>query len=94
MRTPWVLGAAGWAVGSALAFFLLHPVLAAFLSIMGLTAVAVAALAAGWERHPSFEERELARARKRAAKRERTKDARARDRARWEAHQQRQARRP
>ena len=93
MRTPWVLGAAGWAVGSVLAFLLLHPVLAAFLSIMGLTAVAVAALAAGWERHPSFEERELARARKRAAKRERTKDARARDRARWEAHEARQARR-
>jgi hypothetical protein len=88
-----MVGGAVWAVVTVLAFLVLSPILAAFITILGATLVVVAALAADWEQHPTFEQRELARARKRAAKRERTKDARARDRARWEAHQARKAQR-
>jgi hypothetical protein len=80
-----------WAVLSVTAFLLLDPVLAAFLVILGLCAWVVALLSANWESHPSFEERELARARRRAAQREKNAGARARDRARWEAHQERKA---
>ncbi len=86
------LGVIAWAAGSMLAFLALDPILAAFLVIFGGTAGALVALARNWDRHSTFEERELARARKRAEKWERNKDARARDRARWEAHQARQAR--
>lgn len=80
-----------WAAGSVLAFLLFHPILAAFLAIFGLCLWVVALLAHDWDRHPSFQDRELDRARRRAEQRERTKEARARDRARWEAHQQRKA---
>ena len=86
------LAAAVWAAGSVLAFLYLDPIIAAFLVILAGTAVVAAAFARDWDRHSTFEERELARARKRAEKWERNKDARARDRARWEAHQARQAR--
>lgn len=85
------LGAAGWAVGSVLTFLNLDPIIAAFLVILAGTAVVMAVVARDWDRHSTFEERELARARRRAEKWERTKDSRARDRARWEAHQARQA---
>jgi type IV secretory pathway VirB6-like protein len=95
VRKRWLVGGGIWIVGSALAFWLLNAILAAFVAIVGLTVVAVLALAADWNQHSTFEERELARSRKRAAKqaarRERTKDARAKDRARWEAHQARKA---
>ncbi|MGK5115061.1 MULTISPECIES: hypothetical protein [unclassified Geodermatophilus] len=80
-----------WVVATALAFLLLDPILAAFVAILGLCLWVVAVLAGNWDQHPSFEERELARARRRAAQREKNKDARERDRARWEAHQQRKA---
>ena len=86
------VGGAVLVVASALAFLVLDPILAAFLGILGATALVIAWLARDWDQHPTFEERELARARKRAAKRERTSEARARDRVRWEAHQARQAR--
>ncbi len=76
---------------SVLAFLTLSPVLAAAVLIGSLTLVAVGGLSADWEKHPSFEERELARSRRRKEKWERTADARAKDRARWEAHQARQA---
>ena len=76
---------------SLLAFSTLSPVLAAAVLIGALTLVGVVAAAADWEKHPSFEERELARSRRRREKWERTADARAKDRARWEAHQARQA---
>jgi hypothetical protein len=84
------LGAAVWAAGSVLAFLELDPILAAFLVILGGTAVVIAAAARDWDRHSTFEERELARARRRTEKWEGGADARARDRARWEAHQARQ----
>ena len=67
-----------WLVGSIAAFLLLDPILAAFLVIVGLCLWVVAVLSSGWEQHPTFEQRELTR---------------ARDRARWEAHQRRRAER-
>ncbi len=82
-----------WAAGTGLAFLVLDPIVATFLAIMGLVLWVVVAMAGDWDRHPSFEQRELSRARRRAEKRERTKEARAKDRARWEAHQARKARR-
>jgi hypothetical protein len=82
-----------WLVGTAAAFLLLDPILAAFVAILGLCLWGVALLSSDWERHSSFEQRELARSRRRAEQREKTKEARDRDRARWEAHQQRKARR-
>jgi hypothetical protein len=87
----WLIGGGVWAVVAALLFLVLNPIVAAFLVILAATLVVVAVLAADWDKHSTFEERELARARKRAAKWDRTKDARARDRARWEAHQARKA---
>jgi hypothetical protein len=85
------LWGAAVAVVSVLAFVLLDPVLAAFVVILLVTGVGVAVLARDWDRHSTYEERELARARKRAEKWERGTEARARDRAKWEAHQARQA---
>ncbi|RFU21218.1 hypothetical protein D0Z06_12620 [Geodermatophilus marinus] len=86
-----MVGGVAWALGSALAFLLLDPILAAFLAITGLCTWVVALLARDWDRHSSFEERELSRARRRAAQRERSRGARERDRARWEAHQRRRS---
>ena len=81
----------GALVVSVLAFLTLSPVIATAVLIGGLTLVTVASLSADWEKHPSFEERELARARRRKEKWERDAGARAKDRARWEAHQARKA---
>jgi len=79
-------------LGSVLAFRFLDPIVAAFLVIMLVTGGVIAFLARDWDQHSTYEERELARSRKRAQKWERNADARARDRARWEAHQARQSR--
>lgn len=76
-------------VAAVAAFAALDVVLAVGVAILGLTVVALVAAATDWEQHPTFEQRELERARRRAAKRERTAPARARDRAKWEAHQAR-----
>ena len=82
------------AVAAVAAFALLDVVLAAAVAITGATIAGLAAVAADWDRHPTFEQRELARARRRAVKREKTAGARAKDRARWEAYQaKKQARR-
>jgi len=80
-----------WAIGSVAAFVLLDVVIAAFLCILGLTVVAAAFLGSGWVRSTTFEEREAERVRRRKAKWEAGATARERDRARWEAHQARQA---
>jgi hypothetical protein len=84
-----------WALSSALLFLVADPVVAAFVAIFALVVVVVAALARDWEQHPSYEERELARARRRAERKARTaparEAARAKDRERWAAHQARQA---
>ena len=84
------LGAA--LVLSVVAFMTLSPVLAAAVLIGSLTLVAVGAIAADWEKHPSFEEREQARSLRRKEKWERSAEARAKDRARYEAYQQGAAR--
>jgi hypothetical protein len=88
---PMVFWGALVAVVAVVAFVLLDPILAAFLVILAVTAAVIAFLARDWDQHSTFEERELVRAQKRAAKWERNQAARDRDRARWEAHQ---ARRP
>ena len=85
------VGALVWAGGSFLAFRYLDAIIAAFVAILGVTLLVVAVLARDWESHATYEERENARARRRKEKWERTADARARDRERWEAHQARQA---
>ncbi|MGY1773052.1 hypothetical protein [Blastococcus sp. SYSU D00813] len=91
MRRRLVLGALVWAVATAAAFLLLDPVLGAAVAVFGAIALALAAAAADWDRHSTFEDREMDRARRREAKWARGAEARARDRARWEAHQARQA---
>ena len=92
-RAPLLLGVAA-AVGLAVAvgsFVLLDPILAAAVAILVVVSLAMALAARDWDRHETFEERELQRARRRAEKWDRNADARARDRAKWEAHQARQA---
>ena len=86
-----VLWGTAVAAVSVLAFVLLDPVLAAFVAILLVTGAVVAVLARDWDRHSTYEERELARAQRRAQRWERGTAARARDRAKWEAHQARQA---
>jgi len=87
----WLVGGGIWVVVTALVFLLLNPILAAFVTILAGTVVVVLALAADWENHPTFEQREAARAAKRKEKWERNKGARERDRALWEAHRTRKA---
>jgi hypothetical protein len=76
-------------LGSVAAFVLLDPIIAAFVAIMLGTVVVIGGLARDWDRHATFEERELERARRRKAKWERGAAARERDRVRWEAHRAR-----
>jgi high-affinity Fe2+/Pb2+ permease len=76
---------------SGLAFLLLDPIVAAFLVIMLVTGAVIAYVARDWDQHSTYEEREAVRAQKRAQKWERNQAARDRDRAKWEAHQARQA---
>jgi hypothetical protein len=83
----WVAAAV---VGSVVAFVYLDPIFAAFVATLLVTAGVIAFLSRDWDRHSTYEERELERARRRAEKWERGKAARDRDRARWEAHQARQ----
>jgi hypothetical protein len=79
-----------WIVLTVLAF-LLDPILGACVLVFGGIGVAVVALGSSYDEHPDFEARELARARRRAAKREqhraKNKDAIEKDRARYAAHQ-------
>ena len=89
-----MIGAIGWVVASAVAFAVLDPVIAAFVCILGLTAVGIAFLSSDWVRSTSFEEREAERVRRRKEKWDAGADARERDRARGEAHQARKADRP
>jgi hypothetical protein len=84
--------AADCVVLTVLVFLLLNPILAAFITIVTATVVVVLGLAANWEDHSTFEQREAVRAVKRKEKWDRNKDVRERDRARWEAHQAQQAR--
>jgi peptidoglycan/LPS O-acetylase OafA/YrhL len=73
------------------AFLLLDPFLAAFVAIVVAVGLAMAVAARDWDQHETYEQRELERARRRAEKWDRNADARARDRAKWEAYQARKA---
>jgi hypothetical protein len=79
------------ALVSVLAFALLDPIVAAFLVILLGTGAVIAFVARDWDQHPTYEARELARARRRSEKWERNQAARDRDRAKWEAHQAKQS---
>ncbi|MCW2741812.1 MAG: uncharacterized protein JWR45_2234 [Blastococcus sp.] len=85
------VGAVVVAGGCAVAFLVLDPIIAAFAAILLATALGVAVVARDWDRHPTYEQREQVRAQRRKEKWERGKDARERDRVRWEAHRARQA---
>jgi hypothetical protein len=93
-----VVGAVlGTAVTLALvvwAFAALDVVIAAAVAVVLVTALGITVAASGWDQHSTYEERELARARRRQEKWDRNKDARERDRRKWEAHRARQAGRP
>ena len=92
MPLRYVLPAAAAVLLLTVAAFLAYDaVVAVGTLIAGATLVAVVGLAADWEKHPSFEERELARARKRKERWEATAGDRARDRARFEAYQAKKA---
>ena len=90
MTVRWALSGAGAVVGSLAAFALLDPIIAAFVAIVLVTVAVIAVVAGDWDRHSTFEERELERARRRKEKWERGADARERDRVKWEAHRARQ----
>lgn len=90
MTGRWGIGGAVAVAGSAAAFVVLDPILAAFVAILLVTVVVIAVLASDWDRHSTFEERELERARRRKEKWERGAAARERDRVKWEAHRARQ----
>ena len=87
---PLVVAGVILVVAGLVAVFLVDLILGAFAGIVGLTLVVVGALARDWDQHPTYEEREHARARRRKEKWERGSAARARDRARWKAYQARQ----
>ena len=87
---PLVVGGMVLAIAGVASAFLVDVILGAFAAIVGLTLIVMGALARDWDRHPSYEDREHARARKRKEKWERGSAARDRDRARWEAYQARQ----
>lgn len=87
----WIAVSAVVAAGCAAAFVLLDPIVAAFVAMLLLTALAVAFLARDWDRHSTYEQREQARALRRKEKWARGQSARDRDRAKWAAHQARQA---
>ncbi|MEX5721174.1 hypothetical protein [Geodermatophilus maliterrae] len=87
-----VLAVLIWATVSVFAFVAVgNVIVAGGMVVFGFVLLLVLAMAGDWERHPDYEARELARARRRAVKRQRTAGARARDRERWEAHQAKQA---
>ena len=87
-----LVGGAVLTAAGVVALFWVDPILGAFLLIMGVTLVGIGFAARDWDRHSTYEERELVRARKRQEKWDRGSAARERDRVRWEAHQARQAR--
>ena len=76
------------------AFAVLDVIVALAVAIVLVTALGIGVAASGWDQHSTYEERELARARRRQEKWDRNEDARARDRRKWEAHHAREAGRP
>jgi hypothetical protein len=86
-----VVAGALWVLLTVLAF-LVDPVLGAGVLVFGAIGVVVVQLASSWDEHPDFEARELARARKRKVKWDRSAGARAKDAARYAEHQARKNR--
>lgn len=80
-----------WVAVTGAAFLLLDPVLAAAVAIFGGALAGLVVLAADWDQHSTYEDREMARNLRRKEKWARNADVRARDRARWEAHQARRS---
>ena len=89
--SKWIAAGVVVAACCAAAFLELDPIVAAFVAIVLVTGLGIALIARDWDRHSTFEEREQVRAQRRKEKWERGKGVRERDRARWEAHQARQA---
>ena len=87
----WIALSAVVAAGCAAAFVLLDPIVATFVAMVLVTSLVVAFLARDWDRHSTYEQREQLRTQQRKEKWERGQAARDRDRAKWEAHQARQA---
>lgn len=79
-----LIGAAVWVV-LTVAAFLVDPILGSAVLLFGGVLVAVGHLASHWGESTTFEEREMARARRRKAKYEADAGKRAKDRERWEA---------
>jgi hypothetical protein len=86
-----LLGLVGLAVLAFVLFRYANTIIAAFIVIVAATVLGMAVVARDWDQHPTYEDREAARARKRKEKWARGQGARAKDRARWEAHRARQA---
>lgn len=86
MLKRWLTWTLVWAAVTALAFLLMNWILALFVAFFGLTLLVVVMVGSTWDSHPTYDDRELVRARKRKAKYERNASARAKDRAIWEAH--------
>ena len=86
-----VVAGAVWALLTVLAF-LVDPILGACVLVFGGIGVVVVQLASTWDEHPDFEARELERARRRKAKWEKNAGRRAKDAARYAAHQARKDR--
>jgi hypothetical protein len=75
-----------WVLLTVLAF-LVDPILGACVLIFGAIGVVVVQLASSWDEHPDFEARELARARRRKQKWEKSAGRREKDAARYAAYQ-------
>ncbi len=86
-----LLSVAVVAAVALLTYLTMDYIAATFLTVVVAVVALVLVTASDWDQHSTFEEREMRRARKRAAKRERTAGARARDREHWEAHQAKKA---
>jgi hypothetical protein len=81
-----LLAGALWVVLTVLAF-VVDPILGACVLVFGAIGVVVVQLGSTWDQHPDFEARELERARRRKIKWEKNAPARAKDAARYAAHQ-------
>jgi len=84
------VGAVVWVLATVGAF-LLDPILGSAVLLFGGVLVVVGHLASHWGEGTTFEEREMARARRRKVKYEANSGKRAKDRERWEAGKARKA---
>lgn len=85
-----LIGAVAW-VALTVAAFSVDPILGSAVLLFGGVLVVVGHLASTWGAGTTFEEREMARARRRKQKYEANAGNRAKDRERWEASKARKA---